>query len=201
MRLPITNIEVPGGAHNDLLLPREAVANLLTVRRTADPGRVAHTFRHLHQASSYWLEGLTWVGDRWSGANPPPAQAPEGESPSRALARTIEPLLGRLTGEIAGQTIRVTRRHIGEVVIWFGESTIDWNRPVTIDIDGRTVFAARLDPDVGVALARAAATMDFDVLRFAGVRLDAAGRASVVTDATMPEPVWKSERQAAAPRR
>jgi hypothetical protein len=160
--------------------------------------RVTHTFRHLHQASCYWLEGLTWVGDRWGDPRPPLLPAREGESASRTLARTFEPLLGRLTGKISGQTIRVTRRHIGDIVIWFGERTVAWNRPVTVEVDGTTVYAGPITRDVGVALTRAAATMDFDALRFAGLRVDAAGHASMVTGATMPEPVWKSEMAAAA---
>ena len=64
MRLPITNIEVAGGMHNKLTPPGEAIVDHLNRRRAVDPPRVAHVFRHLHQASSYWIEGLTWVGDR-----------------------------------------------------------------------------------------------------------------------------------------
>jgi pimeloyl-ACP methyl ester carboxylesterase len=192
MRLPITNLEVPGGAHNDLSPPFEPIEEILAARRVADPARVAHVFRHLHQASCYWLEGLTWVGDRWGDTRPALLEARDGESPSATLGRTLEPLLGRLTGEIAGQTIRVTRRHIGDVVVWFGERTIDWSRPVTVEVDGTTVFTGRLTPDVGVSLTRAAATMDFEALRFAGLRVDALGHASVVTAATVPAPAWKS---------
>jgi len=199
--LPITNLEVPGGAHNDLSPPSEPISQILSARRVADPARVAHVFRHLHQASCYWLEGLTWVGDRWGDTRPALLEARIGESPSATLGRTLEPLLGRLTGEIAGQTIRVTRRHIGDVVIWFGERTIDWSRPVTVEVDGTIVFTGRLTPDVGVALTRAAATMDFEALRFAGLRVDAEGHASVVTAATVPAPAWtaawKSEARAA----
>ena len=92
------------------------------------------------------------MGDRWGDPRPPLLQAREGESRSQTLARTFEPLLGRLTGEIAGQTIRVTRRHIGDIVIWFGERTVDWNRPVTVEVDGTTVYTGRVTRDVSVAL-------------------------------------------------
>ena len=200
MRLPVTNLEVPGGAHNGLSPPAEPIEQVLLARRAADPARVAHMFRHLHQASCYWLEGLTWVGNRWGDTHPPLPDAREGESASATLGRTLEPLLGRLTGEIAGQAIRVTRRHIGDVVIWFGERTIDWSRPVSVEVDGTTVFTGRMTPDVGVALTRAAATMDFEALRFAGIRVDAEGHASVVTAATVPAPAWKSEGRAGATR-
>jgi len=108
------------------------------------------------------------------------------------MARTLEPFLGRLSGEIDGQMIRVTRRHIGDVVIWLGDRTIDWERPLVLVVDGKTVSTGWVTRDVGVALARAAATMDFDALRFAGLRVGAAGQVLVVTAATMPEPAWRT---------
>jgi len=188
--LPITNIEVEGGAHNSLRPPADAIFDLLTKRRAADPSRVSHVFRHVEQASSYWLEGLTWEGASWG--DPAPVASPgPGESEAAALARAFEPLLGRLTGIRDGQTIRVTRRHIGDIVVWFGERSITWNQPVTIECDGKVMFSGRVAPDVELALARAKATMDFENLRFAGIRVNVSGEAAVVTAATMPEPAWK----------
>jgi dienelactone hydrolase len=188
MRLPITNIEVPGGVHNQFAPPGSAVVDILTRRRVVDPPSVTHVFRHLHQASSYWLEGLTWVGDSWGEPWPARVPAKPGESEASVLARTLEPLLGRLTGDREGQAIRVTRRHIGDVIIWLGEKSIDWDQAVTVECDGRTVFSGRVAPDVGVALARAKATMDFERLCFAGIRVDQSGSATVVTAENVPEP-------------
>jgi len=37
----------------------EPIEQVLVTRRAVDPARLAHVFRHLHQASCYWLEGLT----------------------------------------------------------------------------------------------------------------------------------------------
>jgi len=193
MGLPILNLEVAGGVHTNLLPPAEPIVRLLETRRPDDPGRVSHTFRHLHQASCYWLEGLSWAGESWG--EDPAVRAREGETASQAIARTVEPLLGRLTGEIDGQAIRVTRRHIGELVVWLGERTIDWDKPVTLEVDGTRVFQGRVAPDTGVALARARATMDFDALRFAGIRVDASGKAALVTAETMPAPAWRGARQ------
>jgi predicted esterase len=196
MGLPVLNIEVPGGGHSELVPPAEPLVRLLEQRRKDNPGRVDHAFRHLHQASCYWLEGISWTGESWG--DPPPALSPrEGESTSRTIARTLEPLLGRLTGTIDGQSIAVTRQHIGDLVVWLGDSTIDWSRAVSLTVDGKAVFAGRVARDVGVALARARATMDFDSLRFAGIRVDESGKASVVTAASMPLPAWASRRAAA----
>ena len=121
MGLPITNIEVPGAGHHDLRPPPEPIEAALVGRRREDPKRIDQVFRHLHQASCYWLEGLSWVGERWGERRPPLPAAQPGESERHVIARTLEPLLGRLTGTIDRQTIRVSRRHIGDLVIWFGE--------------------------------------------------------------------------------
>lgn len=191
MKLPIVNIEVPGGVHNALSPPGRPMGELLRMRRVTEPKRITHTFRHLHQASCYWLEGLSWVGDRWGDATPTALPALAGEHPRDTLARTLETYLGRLTGEIEGQRVRVTRRRIGEVVVWFGEKTVDWNKPVIVEVDGRVVFEGRIRRESGIALARAAMTRDFNRLRWAGVRVDASGAARLVSADDVPAPVWQ----------
>lgn len=189
--LPITNIEVPGAEHYQMPPPMSAVWETLSRRRAVDPPRVTHAFRHLNQSSAYWLEGVAWSGPSWGDPWPARVAAKAGESDASVLARTLDPLLGRLTGARDGQVVRITRTHIGDLIVWFGERSINWEQPVTIEADGRAVFTGKLAPDAGLALARAKATMDFERLCFAGVRIDAAGGAAVVTAATMPEPAWK----------
>jgi hypothetical protein len=191
MKLPIVNIEVPGGVHNTLSPPGRPMGELLRMRRVTEPKRITQRFRHLHQASCYWIEGLSWVGTPWGDATPAPLPALAGEQPRDTLARTLETYLGRLTGEIDGQTVRVTRRHIGDVVVWFGDTTIDWNEPVIVEVDGRVVFEGRVRKVPGIALARAAMTRDFNRLRWAGIRVDASGAARLVTADDVPDPVWQ----------
>ncbi len=126
MQLPITNLEVPGGVHFQLAPPGAAIADILARRRTVDPPRVDHVFRHLNQASSYWVEGLTWVGDSWGDPWPAHAAARPGESEAAALARTLGPLLGtsdrcaRRTGRPCHQTAhrrsrRLVRRAVNQL--------------------------------------------------------------------------------------
>jgi len=191
MGLPVTSVEVPGAAHYRMPPPMSAVWEALAGRRAVDPVRVTHTFRHLHQASSYWLEGVSWAGESWGDPWPARVAANPGESEASVLARTLEPLLGRLTGARDGQAVRITRRHIGDVVVWFGEQSINWTQPVTVEADGTVVFSGTLTPDAALALARAKATMDFERLCFAGIRVNASGDAFIVTAATMPEPAWR----------
>jgi hypothetical protein len=62
---------------------------------------------------------------------------------------------------------------------------------VTIEVDGKVVFSGKVAPALELALARAKATMDFERLVFAGIRVSASGDASVVTATAMPEPAWR----------
>jgi hypothetical protein len=191
MGLPITNLEVPDAEHSQMPPPMSAVWETLGRRRAVDPARVTHTFRHLHQASSYWLEGLSWTGESWGDPWPARVAPKPGESEASVLARTLEPLLGRLSGVRDGQLVRITRRHVGDAVVWFGERSINWDQPVSIEADGTIVFSGKLTPDAALALARAKATMDFERLCLAGIRVNASGGASIVTAASMPEPAWR----------
>jgi hypothetical protein len=192
MGLPITNLEVPGAGHYGLSPPADPLVKVLAGRRVGDPRRVSHTFRHLHQASSYWLEGVTWTGDHWGEPRPAIPAPREGESRRAAVTRALEPLLGRLEGRLDGQTIRVTRRHVGDLVAWLGDKTIDWDRPVRVEVDGTVAFEGRPTRDPAIALARAAATMDFDRLRWAGIVVDRGGAGRLVTADAVPGPAWRA---------
>ncbi len=194
MGLPITNLEVPGAGHYGMSPPGAPLVKVLAGRRAHDPRHVSHTFRHLHQASAYWLEGVSWIGDRWGERLPPIPAAREGESRRAAVARALEPLLGRLDGHLDGQTIRVTRRHVGDLVVWLGDRTVDWDRPVRVEVDGAVAFEGRITRDPGIALARAAATMDFDHLRWAGIVVDRGGAGRLVTADALPGPAWRAGR-------
>jgi pimeloyl-ACP methyl ester carboxylesterase len=184
MRLPLLkNVEIPGRGHGGAVPPPLALRELLAGRREHYPRQVEHNFRHLHQGSSYWLEAETWEGAHW-GDDLPAATRRSGESEDQAFGRTVRDLLGHLRGEVAGQTLKVDRRHVGEMTVWVGEGMVDWRRPVTVELAGRRVFSGILKPDLFVCLSQAARTLDFDRLRWAGLRIDARGRAEPVTGAT-----------------
>jgi len=168
MSLPWRQIEIPGRGHGGATPPRGPLLEILAGRREHYPRLVEHNFRHLHQGQAYWLEAETWQGERW-GADPIAYSRHPGESEDQAFGRAASALLGHLRGEIAGQTITVDQRHVGEMTVWIGDGMIDWRQPVTINLGGRQVFAGTLAPDLLVCLTQAARTLDFDRLRWAGV--------------------------------
>jgi len=188
MDLPVVNIEVPGRTHNNVVPPRDAVLNVLATTRVAYPRSVDHRFRHVHQGSAYWIEPHTWSGERW-GEEMPAVVAAEGETDAAALGRTLAERLGRVRGEVDGQTLRVERTHVGEMTVWIGDGMVDWARPVALEVDGRRVFEGAVARDLDVCLSEAARTRDFDRLRWAGIRVAADGTARPVTGATPFPPV------------
>ncbi len=179
---------LPGIGHDNAdPLPGE-LPKLLKEKRQRWPKQVRHRFRHLHQGSAYWLEALEWQGDGWFDYQRPIEMA-EGETAVQAYERVFLPLLGELRGEVQGQKITVATRHVAELVVWLSPELLDLTKPIEIELNGKTVFAGQVAPSLAVALRQAATTRDFERLRWAGVRIDAEGKATVVDGATVLPPL------------
>ncbi len=166
--------------------PADELHKVLTQTRVAYPPAVRHTFRHLCQGRTYWLEAHAWRGEQWDDTKRT-VRLREGEKlfsnddVDQAVLRTYRGLLAELSGTVRGQVIRVDRRRIGELTVWIGEEMIDWSQPVTLNVGGRTEFAGRLEPDLGVCLMQAARTWDFDRLRWAGLRFRSGANTRLVS--------------------
>ena len=176
----VNDHRVASAGHAHLEPPSKAFRKLLDGRRIHSPKQVRHTFRHLHQARAYWLEGHSWTGDHW-GEPGRPIEPQSGESRQEAIGRVMSPLLGELKGTLDGQVLSVSRRHIREMTVWIGDDMIDWQQPVILKLDGQIVFSGRLKPDLGVCLAEAARRRDFDRLRWAGLRVHEDGSVEPLT--------------------
>jgi predicted esterase len=172
--LDVLNYRVEGGGHA-FEPPAELLGRLFEGARRAYPARVRHRFRYLVQGRASWLEALSWDGEQW-GLGPPRVEGP--------LGKAIADRTGTLDGTIeagSAQEIRIVTRHVGELVVWLGDGMVDWAKPITVVANGREVFAGRAAPDLAVCLAQSARTLDFDRLRWAGIRIAKDGRAALVT--------------------
>jgi pimeloyl-ACP methyl ester carboxylesterase len=179
----IENHQVPGRGHRDTGIPLQPFHALLSGRR-ADPETVDHRFRHLHQGHAYWLEAGAWQGERWA-EKLPKVRREKGESGEQALGRELASRLGRLAGRIEGTSLRVETRHVSELTVWLPERLL--GKDVRVEVDGRPVHSGRLEPDLLLCLTQVARTGDRDRLRWAGLRVNAEGRA-VPVDARTPFP-------------
>lgn len=187
----VTENRIPEAGHGGANPKPEDLRKLLASRRAGWPKKVQHQFRHLHQASAYWLEANEWQGEGWFDFGRNIARNP-GESWSDAFGRIYMPLLGELQGEVAGQKIRVATKHVADLTVWLSPELIDLGQPVEIELAGKTVFSGKVEPNLAVALGQAVRTRDFQRLRWAGVRIDAAGNAKIVDATTVFPPLIRN---------
>ena len=182
----VDHVEVPGAGHGGATPPRERMLDLLRRERVATPLRVEHHFRYIHQGHAYWVEGNRWlgraVGRALAGGNAVEAGGANEDPAWRAIRDRLGSIRGAVEIDGDRQRIVIETRHLADLTVWIEDGMIDWERPVTVVHNGAEVFSGRLERDLGVALAQARRTRDFDRLRWAGVRIDAAaGTAHVVT--------------------
>jgi hypothetical protein len=193
LKLPIQSYEDAAHGHTDVDVPAELVLKALEHKRAPYPPQVQQTCRDLQQARAYWLEGLEWRGKRLEQGSLgalelSPKDANDPAKQKEALQRAIRGRLGELKGTIDGRTIDVRRRNVGELVIWVGDGMIDWDQPVVVKVSGSKVFEGKLTPDLGMCLAQAARTYDFERLRWAGIRYKPGSKARGVTAAELTSP-------------
>jgi predicted esterase len=175
----VTNHEIPGGGHS-YNPPKDMLLRALESRRIQSPKKIHHHFRYLSQSRANWIEPLSWEGDRW-GVQPKQFDQRENESREAAIARMIDDSLGLIDAEIAGQQIRIQAKKISQFILWFDEGMIDFDKPVAIIFNGKTVFADTIERNLGVCLNDARRTLDFDRLRWAGLRIDHDGETELMT--------------------
>lgn len=191
-KLDLPNVvshEIPHGGHA-YAPPRDALTDLFERKRSRWPEKIRHRYRYLVQGRAFWLEPLSWDGNQW-GLGPIHAEPGPGETREQLAGRVLVDRLAELAGDRAGNEFRVTHRHVGEFVLWFGEGMIDWNRPVHVSVNGRVAYDGPLQRDLAVCLAQAARTNDFDRLRWAGLRVSKDGGSHVVTERDeFPDVVW-----------
>lgn len=190
-RLPLTGVEDPGKGHAGIVPPAAELSELLAATRPAYPPNVDQMFRLLYQGSAYWIEAHEWVGDWWDERPvaidlPPGVETVTPEEQNKLLAEAIRAKLGGLKGQFERNRIRVSRKRIRDLTTWFGDGMIDWSQPVELKLNGRLIYDKRLEPDLGVCLAQAARTLDFDRLRWAGVRYDGTRPRLVTLETTFP---------------
>jgi predicted esterase len=174
-------IRLEGIGHSGAYPSSAEALSVLMDHRAPLPDRFTHTFRYIHQADAYWVEGHEWEDQAW--LTPwPDVTAFEGESDDDALNRTIFELLGTIEASIEGQTISVETSHLADFTVWLHDGMVDWEQPVTLEVNGSNVFVGQVERYAAVALTQALRTYDFDRLRLAGIRVDTAtGTARLVT--------------------
>ncbi|CAN5612739.1 hypothetical protein BH09PLA1_BH09PLA1_13160 [soil metagenome] len=191
MNLPITSYIVKGGGHS-FEPPRDLMLQMLKKTRLNYPREISKRFRYLNQARADWIEGLSWDGDQWGLGRRELPDVP-GQSREQAIAQMLEATLGSIHGKVEAQDISISFSHLGELAIWFGESMIDWSKPIRVSANGKIVFEGMIERDVRIALSQAMRTRDFDRIRWAGLKISKDRTAKLIDPETddLPAIVWE----------
>ncbi len=188
LRLPLTGVELPDKAHGDVSPPPEILEKFLSAKRERVPAKVNQKMRMVDEGDAYWIEPLVWT-DAWWGDRPLQITLRDSDkiddpgAERAAVGRAIRNLLGGLSGNYSNNLVRVDRKRVAEFAIWFSDEMVDWEKPVDVRVGSTRVHNGPLRRDLGVALAQAARTRDFERLRWAGIRF-ARGKGELITAQT-----------------
>lgn len=175
LKLPLTGVELPDRGHGGVAPPPEVLEKFLTARRDRLPKKVQQKMRMVDEGNAYWIETLGW-SESWWGDRPIQITLRDSDklddpaAERAAVGRAIRNILGSVSGSITGNQVRVDRKRVSDFAIWFCDYMIDWNQPVEVRVGSNRIHNGPLRRDLGVALAQAARTRDFERLRWAGLR-------------------------------
>jgi hypothetical protein len=149
----------------------EAMAKLAPITRDPHPREIVKRFNHLDAGSHYWLEALTRVPHEWD----PKAQITLHEDPPKDPLKRREAIWDQVRKECAfmkgsiltGNQIQVTTQGIGRLRIWFDPDLIDYQKKVTVTINGKARPPLTLSMDAATMLRRVHATGDTSRLYWA----------------------------------
>ncbi len=171
-------IEIKDMGHDNVVPPQKPFSKLLNSKRQHFPKRVRQVFRLPDQSDAYWVAADRLIGSPLSSGVIQVAYEP-GEDPREATRKHLISKLGLIDARCKGQTISLTTRRCGNVILLLNDALIDLNKDVTIRRNDRTRFQGKIERDLKVMLTEAARTWDFDRLYTARVVIPVGGKAKL----------------------
>ena len=194
LQLPVKWYEMPEAGHGNVIPPRKDLDELLAHTRVAYPASICHVFRLVYQGRTAWIEPRDWQGPWWD-QQPLKIRFNADENPDNpgvqraARVRAVRNLLGEVRGDVKDQEIKVYRKRINELAVWIYDGMVDWDQPITLNVNGRKVYEGPIQPDLFVCLSQAARTYDFDRLYWAGLYFKSGSKVRIITGRTSFPPV------------
>jgi len=116
------------------------------------PGRpVSHWFRYPAQGDAGWIRAAKLYGDVWTEDQLSIAPAPQRDR-DEFITDVLKGQLFHFSGDMDGQTLTITTHRIAEIEIRFYEGMTDFNKPVTVLLNGRKRHDALLRPSLATLL-------------------------------------------------
>ncbi|MBN2563907.1 MAG: hypothetical protein JXQ75_23580 [Phycisphaerae bacterium] len=167
-------VELVDVGHLGVVPPADRLDNLLNQRRTHYPKYVRQAYRLPDQSEAYWVSSDRLIGEPLPHGN---LQIPyeEGENPLVAQRKWLIDKLGLVEAKCQGQTIKLTTRRSGHVILLLSDELLDLDQPVKIIRNKKTRLDGRVKRDMRVMLTEAAQGWDFDRLPVARVVIPVSG--------------------------
>ncbi|UCF32553.1 MAG: hypothetical protein JSV78_09475 [Phycisphaerales bacterium] len=162
--LPIHGAALEWPAPEAPMFPSELAVPILEKRRASGPRAVCHWFRYPSQGHAGWVRVLKFRGDVWEDQQLSIAARPTVDFDAY-VREVIQSKLAYLGGRIEGQLVEVETRGCEGIEVMLGPDFVDFERPVTITINGTgRVRSEIIRPDIRTMLTGACEEWDFQRL-------------------------------------
>lgn len=156
-------VELPDVGHQGVVPPAKPLSTLLKRRRERYPRQVRQVFRLPAQGDAYWVSADRLIGEPLPDGDLRIPYA-VGEDPLAAEKKWLIGKLGLVEAVCEGQTITLTTRRTGNVVLLLSGELLDLDKPVTIIRNEKKRWEGKITPDLRVMLFEAARSWDFERL-------------------------------------
>lgn len=143
----------------NVTIPQRLLASAIEKPRISTKD-ISHWFRYLAQGNAGWIRATDLAGDVWE-YEQISISASAKEDYDTFVTQTFKAKMFYLGGKIEGQTITIETQRLGGVEVRLSPEQVDFAKPVSISINGRTRFDGMLEPSITDLLESAYETWDF----------------------------------------
>ncbi|MGD2108440.1 MAG: hypothetical protein PVI86_03515 [Phycisphaerae bacterium] len=167
--LPITGKAVdpsrerPEGAVAAFKASAGELGDCLARTRVPPSRTVTHRFRYPDQGDAGWLRLTKFKGDVWEEEQLSILPSPLTDRDAY-ITSVLEEKLAYIGATVEGQTITIETRKCGKLEILFPFGLIDFDKPVTIRVNGKRRHHGVIRPDIRTLLETTYETWDFQRL-------------------------------------
>ena len=147
-------------------------------RRDPAPRSVFAYLHRLNQGRVYWAEVTAFSQPEWDSTQDVhlrgnfPADISKEEALELARAKVAQDLPSVRASVDKGNVVTVAASGVARLVLWLNPQLVDFSRPVTVVVNGATVWSGPATPEVAVLLGEMKRSGDLGRVFFAAVECD-----------------------------
>jgi len=158
-------------------------------RRNPTPRSVSAQLHRLSQGRVYWVEVTALAQPEWDSTQSvrlrltaPAGTIGEEEALELARAKVAQDLPSVRASVGKDNTVAVSAIGVGELVVWLSPQLVDFSRPVTIVVNGVTVWSRPVTAEPAVLLREMKRSWDLGRVFFAAVECDLVAKTARVRE-------------------